>query len=57
MNERLARLRDVATSLLEVAGAISICYGIGLLLGVAAAFIVGGVFAGLAGYLLGGEGR
>ena len=57
MNERLARLRDAATSLLEVAGAISICYGIGLLLGVAAAFIVGGVFAGLAGYLLGGDGR
>lgn len=57
MTERLARLRDLATSALEVAGAISICYGIGLMLGAAAAFIVGGVFAGLAGYLLGGDGR
>ena len=57
MSERLARLRDLATSLLEVAGAVSICYGIGLLLGVAAALIVGGIFAGAAGYLLGGDGR
>lgn len=51
---RSARLRDVATSGLEVAGAASVVAGVNLLLGAGAAFVAAGVFALAAGYLLGG---
>lgn len=52
---RSARVRELLTSGLEVAGAASVVAGVNLLLGAAAAFIVAGVFALVAGYLLGGD--
>lgn len=50
-----ARVREVLTSGLEVAGAVCVVAGVNLLLGAAFAFIVAGLFALVAGYLLGGE--
>lgn len=55
MTNRLARLRDVATSLLEVVGAVCIVVGVFFLLGVGAAWIAGGVLAIVAGYLMAGD--
>lgn len=50
-----ARVRDLLTSGLEVAGAVSVVAGVNLLLGQGAAFVAAGVFALVGGYLLGGE--
>lgn len=46
--------RDLISTGFEVAGALMLVAGIYVLFGVAAALIVGGVFALAAGYLFGG---
>lgn len=54
---RSARLRELLTTGLEVAGAAAVIAGVDVLLGVGAALLTGGVFALAAGYLLGGDSR
>jgi len=46
--------RDLVSTVCEVAGALMLVAGVFVLFGVAAALIVGGLFALAAGYLLGG---
>jgi hypothetical protein len=52
---RSARLRELLTTGLEVAGAAGVVAGVNVLIGLGAALVVGGLFAMAAGYLLGGD--
>lgn len=52
---RSARIRELLTTGLEVAGAASVVAGVNVLLGSGAAMVAAGVFALVGGYLLGGE--
>jgi len=46
-------MRDQITTAVEVAGAVFITIGVGLAIGAAAAFIIGGIFCLGFGYLAG----